>query len=441
MAESSSSSSSSSSRHSSSLLFSSSSSSSNNNNESLLLSSSSSSSNNAKTIGTEYEGYRKWRGIVKGNNNCLYCIPFYATQILKIDPSTDQTTLVGQIYEGDFKWYNGFAHGDFIYGIPYNAQQFLKYNIITETSELVGGDIIDIGEEDEDDDFKWRSGAVADDGCFYCFPYEHNRILKFNPKDDTVVFVGEEIEGYYKFSGTVKAKNGCLYGIPFDANRVAKFNVALEEVTFIGDNYGGGDDEEDDASFDVSKGSGWMGGVEGTDDNIYGVPFNQNQWLKIDIVTDTTSLIGDDLSKYGNYKYDGGVVGEDRIVYAIPSDATIITKFNTTTEQMSEVRNRHEDNNYNADNGDDKWSGGVLHPNGHIYCAPYCHNNVLKIKTNHIRDEGNMLLQSNSSLTEFNEYINSNQFEYIYVTHKAFYDRLVSYRNSLIVMNAKLALE
>ena len=105
---------------------------------------------------------------------------------------------------------------------------------------------------------------------------------------------------------------------------------------------------------------------------------------------------------------------------------------------MSEVRNFHEDNY----NGDDKWSGGVLHPNGHIYCAPYCHNNVLKIKTNHIRDEGNMLLlQSNSSLTEFNEYINSNQFEYIYVTHKAFYDRLVSYRNSLIVMNAKLALE
>ena len=425
-------SSSSSSRHSSSPLSPSSSSSSNNNNESLLLSSS--SSNNAKTIGTEYEGYRKWRGIVKGNNKCLYCIPFYAKQILKIDPSNnDQTTLVGQIYEGDFKWYNGFAHGDFIYGIPYNAKQFLKYNIITETSELVGGDIIL-----EEDDFKWRSGAFADDGCFYCFPYEHNRILKFNPKDDTVVFVGEEMEGYYKFSGTVKAKNGCLYGIPFDASRVAKFNVAIEEVTFIGDNYG--DDGDEDDSFDVYKGSSWMGGFEGTDDNIYGVPFNQNRWLKIDIVTETTSLIGDDLSKYGNYKYDGGVVGEDRIVYAIPSDANIITKLNTTTQQMSEVRNRH-DGNYNVDSGDDKWSGGVLHPNGHIYCAPYCNKNVLKIKTNHLRDEGNMLLRSNSSLTEFNEYINSNQFEYIYVTHKTFYDRLVSYRTSLIVENAKLALE
>ena len=107
------SSSSSSSRHSSSLSPSSSSSS-NNNNESYLLSSSS-SSNNAKTIGTEYEGYRKWRGIVKGNNKCLYCIPFYAKQILKIDPSNnDQTTLVGHIYEGDVKWYNGFAPGFYL---------------------------------------------------------------------------------------------------------------------------------------------------------------------------------------------------------------------------------------------------------------------------------------------------------------------------------------
>ena len=65
----------------------------------------------------------------------------------------------------------------------------------------------------------------------------------------------------------------------------------------------------------------------------------------------------------------------------------------------------------------------------------------MKIKTNHIRDEGNNILDSNVSLTEFNEYIDSYQFEYIYITHKALYDRLVSYRNNLIVEAAKLALE
>merc|ERR1711957_190558 len=120
-------------------------------------------------------------------------------------------------------------------------------------------------------------------------------------------------------------------------------------------------------------------------------------------------------------------------IYTIPASANKVTKFNVTTQEMSEVGNRH--------NEDTKWSGGVLHSNGYIYCVPYENNKVLKIKTNHIRDEGNNLLESNASLTEFNKYINTYQFEYIYVTHRALYDRLVSYRNNLIVDTAKLALE
>ena len=176
-----------------------------------------------------------------------------------------------------------------------------------------------------------------------------------------------------------------------------------------------------------------MSGVEGMDDNIYGVPYYYDKWLKIDTSTETISLVGNDLSKYGSGKYNGGVIGEDCNIYAIPKDANQIIKFNTTTQEVSEVGNRH--------NGDTKWSGGVLHPNGYIYCAPYANNKVLKIKTNYIRDEGNSLLKSDASLTEFNRYLNTYQFEYINVTHKALYDRLVSYRNKLIIDIAKLALE
>ena len=110
------------------------------------------------------------------------------------------------------------------------------------------------------------SGAVAYDGCLYCFPFQDTRIFKFNPNDDTTIFVGEAIEGSLKFSGTIKAKNGCLYGIPCYANRVAKFNVATQQVTFIGDDYKG-----------LFK---WKGCVEGMDNNIYGVPYDHDKWLK-----------------------------------------------------------------------------------------------------------------------------------------------------------------
>jgi len=320
---------------------------------------------------------------------------------------------VGDKYDGGWKWKNGFAHGDFIYGIPYDANKFLKYNIKTESSELVGDDF--------GDNFstRWMSGAVANDGCLYCFPLMRTRIVKFNPNDDTTIFVGGEIEGDYKFSGTIKAKNGYLYGIPFEANRVAKFNVATQTITFIGNDYEGG--------------AKWMGGVEGMDDNIYGVPYEHDKWLKIDIATETTSLVGDASSKYKNCKYNGGVIGEDCNVYTVPNRARKVAKFNTTTQVMSAVGDRY-DGNY-------KWSGGVLHSNGYIYCAPLSNNKVLKIKTNHIRDEGNNLLESNASLTELDKYINSYQFEYIYATHRTFYDRLVSYRNNLIVEIAKLSLD
>ena len=57
-------------------------------------------SNATEKIGNEYEGRRKWDGIIKGSDNCFYCLPFSARQILKIDPSNDRITLVGEEYDG-----------------------------------------------------------------------------------------------------------------------------------------------------------------------------------------------------------------------------------------------------------------------------------------------------------------------------------------------------
>ena len=365
-------------------------------------------------IGNNYEGTEKWKGIVKGSNNCYYCIPYNAEQILKIDPSNDKTTLVGKKHNGDWKWYNGFAHENFIYCIPYFANQFLKFNVITEKSELVGGNLGNGGYKQ-----KWVSGALANDGCFYCFPYMHNRILKFNPSSGTTQFVGEVID-HFKFSGTVKAKNGYLYGLPSNTGKVVKFNVTTLELDFIGDMYAGCDLK-------------WKDCVIGIDDNIYGVPHSEKRWLKIDITDDTTSLVSNDLTKYGECKYEGGVVGEDDNIYAIPSDANNVIKLNTTTQISSLIGNHYD--------GYGNWCGGVLHTNGCIYCAPCDNNKVLKIETNHIRVKACKLIESNASLAEFNKYINSNEFENIYVTHKAFYDHIVSYRDKVIIETAKMALE
>ena len=53
-----------------------------------------------ETIGSEYNEFWKWSGIVKGSENRFYCLPSRAKQLLKIDPSDDETTLVGEEYDG-----------------------------------------------------------------------------------------------------------------------------------------------------------------------------------------------------------------------------------------------------------------------------------------------------------------------------------------------------
>ena len=53
--------------------------------------------------------------------------------------------------------------------------------------------------------------------------------------------VGEEVEGYYKWGGTMAAPNGSAYGIPSLARRVAKFNPVDKSMTDIGPDFGAKD--------------------------------------------------------------------------------------------------------------------------------------------------------------------------------------------------------
>ena len=51
--------------------------------------------------------------------------------------------------------------------------------------------------------------------------------------------VGEEFEYQgWKFSGTVAGVDGSLYGIPCEARRVVKFNPLDKSMNFIGPDFG-----------------------------------------------------------------------------------------------------------------------------------------------------------------------------------------------------------
>mmetsp|Transcript_45083 Transcript_45083/g.45491 ORF Transcript_45083/g.45491 Transcript_45083/m.45491 type:complete len:89 (-) Transcript_45083:416-682(-) len=62
-----------------------------------------------------------------GNGNTMYYMPFDAKQVLRLDSSTLRTTLVGNEYQGAWKWSGGAKgkHG-IIYDVPFHHKRVLK---------------------------------------------------------------------------------------------------------------------------------------------------------------------------------------------------------------------------------------------------------------------------------------------------------------------------
>ena len=59
-------------------------------------------------------------------------IPNCANAVLKIDPSTDSVTTIGQVPAGGWKWHGGLVGADGnIYGFPSHCNTVLKIEIAT----------------------------------------------------------------------------------------------------------------------------------------------------------------------------------------------------------------------------------------------------------------------------------------------------------------------
>ena len=81
----------------------------------------------AELIGSEHAGNYKWSGGVLGPDHKIYCVPFDAPRVLRIDPATGATELIGSEHAGNGKWYGGVLGPDHkIYCVPCNAPRVLR---------------------------------------------------------------------------------------------------------------------------------------------------------------------------------------------------------------------------------------------------------------------------------------------------------------------------
>jgi len=93
----------------------------------------------------------KWRSCVLGRDGCIYGIPYDGQQLLKFNPATETSQLVGGVPEGGKGKWLGAALGfdGYIYGIPHNARCVLKYDPVYNRTKFLNidgncGSIVDL---------------------------------------------------------------------------------------------------------------------------------------------------------------------------------------------------------------------------------------------------------------------------------------------------------
>jgi hypothetical protein len=163
---------------------------------------------------------------------------------------------------------------------------------------------------------------------------------------------------------TIKAKE--IYGdtIELEASNYVNSTSAISAPSFLSLHQFQGFPENtssitnDTLSLTASK---WTGGVLAPNGKIYGVPNSANSVLIYDPISKQVDITSIPVIS-GASKWSGGVLAENNKIYCVPDATTnrnilVIDPKTNTTELYPFVKNG-------------RWAGGVLAPNGNIYCVP-----------------------------------------------------------------------
>ncbi len=247
-----------------------------------------------------------------------------------------------------------------IYAIPGMAPRVLRIDPKTDTVELVGPEF--------KGQFKWLRGVSAKDGqgreVIYGLPCHASSVLKIVPDTGEVTTIGDIGKGLWKYHGGAYA-NGYVFAIPQKAERVLRINCATDEVDMIGPEYKG-----------ECK---WYGGLVGPADGcIYGVPQCAGTVLRIDPLSMNVSTFGD-FKERGGWQWHGGVIGPDGAIYSVPAHADSVLRIDTATQTATTFGEGEFKTGRHRSDGKYKYLGAVVGNDNMIYGFPSDSDHVLQI--------------------------------------------------------------
>ena len=341
------------------------------------------------TIAVPKSGYC---GAVLGADGHVYFIPSTNDYVLKLHPEDDsivhkeddvtsgmKTYSDGVTYDGTMRLTTSdgtntigigtdlyaFAGGvlapnGYIYCIPHYSNKVVKINTNYGSSNygklsVVGGEItIDVCESGSNG--KWWGGVLAPNGKIYCAPYNACWVLVIDTNTDTISYLGEgntsnkfnndNLDTSYSEKycrGACITKNGTIVFAPHNAYLVPYMKPPYDEVLFSSKKIDG------QYKFD---------GAAMHNNFIVFAPYKKTTGFYA-FEPDTDSLYTLPTSFQDEY-YSGIVLGPDQCYYLIPSGATQPFRVFGTNASFG-----------TSNSSSSKWSGGVLAPNGSIYCVDF----------------------------------------------------------------------
>lgn len=272
-----------------------------------------------------YPGLFKWHGAVVALDGSVYAIPQKAHHVLRIDPASDATSLVGPaLFPGMHnKWYGGLrAHDGSIWGVPTNAGGCLKIVPREGTADVsVVGSFLSGG-------YKWHGGVVVADGSIYGIPANADTVLRIvpggGPSGEDLAYEIEgpiktglhRSDGKYKYLGAVVAPDGNVICFPSDSDFVLRINTATATVETIGESL---------RTMESKWQNKWQNGFVGPDGCVYGIPLKAESILRVVPHTGEVSTIQPCGPLVGLNKWEGGVEA-DGVLYCMPLKSESVLK-------------------------------------------------------------------------------------------------------------------
>ncbi len=209
---------------------------------------------------------------------------------------------------------------------------------------------------------KWAGGVLAPNGFIYCIPRDSGTILKINPIDDTATTFGSVGAVADQWYGGIMGPMGVIYCSSYAGTKILRINTLDDSITVI-DLFASG----------VAAAGSALGACIGVTGDIYFIPSNNNSLggiVKLSIKDQSLSIIPITVS--GN-AWQGGVLAPNGSIYCIPNNSTQVLKINTYDDSLKLFGS--------VGVGIAKWSAGFLGPNGIIYGVPRTDTTVLRIDT------------------------------------------------------------